>query len=137
MCQSSIPGHCRVGVCAESRMRRSGLVLFTVMAVVLTVLVGTWLMHHLQLEFVQSVRADLQAWQPVLTGVRVTVILLVALGWNRGVAVLARIGILHPAKAGSLIALRVRIVLWLVALELVLGQGLPARIVQLATGQAS
>ena len=111
--------------------------LFTAVAMLLTVLVGTLLMHRLQLESVQSVRQGLQAWKPVLTGVRVAVILLVVLGWNRGVAMLARTGIFHPARAGPLAALRGRIVLWLVALELVLGQGLLVRAVQLGAGQAS
>ena len=137
MCQSSIPGRCKAGVSADPRMRRSGLVLFTAVAVLLAVLVGTLLMHRLQIESVQSIRQGLQEWQPVLTGMRVAVIFLVALGWNRLLAVLASTGILHPAKAGPLTALRARIVLWLVGLELVLGQGLPARIMQLAAGQAS
>lgn len=137
MCRSSIPGRCKVGVSADPRMRRSGLVLFTAVAVLLILLAGILLMHRLQLESVQSVRQGLREWQPVLTGVRVALILLVALGWNRLVAVLASSGILHPARAGPLTALRGRIVLWLVALELVLGQGLPARIVQLGAGQAS
>ena len=122
---------------ADPHMRRSGLVLFTAVAVLLTVLAGALLMHRLQIESVQSVRQGLQEWQSVLTGVRVALILLVALGWNRLVTVLASTGILHSARAGQLAALRGRIVLWLVALELVLGQGLPARIVQLAAGQAS
>lgn len=104
---------------------------------VLTVLVGTWLMHRLQLESVQSTHQGLQAWQPVLTAVRMAVIALVALGWRRGVAMLAHAGMLDPARAGSLIALRARIVAWLVMLELVLGQGTLVWIVQLATGMAA
>ena len=93
-------------------------------------------MHRAQIESVQSVRQGLQAWQPVLTGVRVAVILLVALGWNRLVQVLAHVGMLDPARAGRLTALRWRIVLWLVVLELVLGQGLLVRIMQLGAGPA-
>ena len=110
---------------------------FTVLAALLTAGAGFLLMHRLQLESVQSIRQDMQAWQPVLGAVRVTVIFLVALGWNRLVAVLASTGMLHPARAGQLAALRWRIVAWMVVLELVLGQGMLGRIVQLATGAGS
>ena len=110
---------------------------FTVIAALLTAGAGFLLMHRLQLESVQSIRQDMQAWQPVLGVLRVTVILLVALGWNRLVAVLAGTGILNPARAGQLAALRWRIVTWMVILELVLGQGLLVRIAQLATGAGS
>ena len=121
---------------ANLRMRRKGLVLFTTLAVLLTALAGTLLMYRLQLESVQSVRQGLHDWKPVLTGVRVGVIGLVALGWNRLVAGLARTGILHPARAGRFTALRWRIVTWLVILEGVLGQGVLVRVMQLAGGTA-
>ena len=110
---------------------------FTAIAALLTAGAGFLLMHRLQLESVQSIRQDMQAWKPVLGVLRVTVILSVALGWNRLVAVLAGTGMLHPARAGQLTALRWRIVAWMVVLELVLGQGLLVRIVQLATGAGS
>lgn len=118
-------------------MRRSGRVFFTVVAVLLTVLAGTLLMYRLQLESVQSVRQDLQGWQSVLAGVRVAVILLVALGWNRLVAVLAHTDMLDSAREGRLTALHWRIVAWLVGLELVLGQSVLVRIVQLGAGLVS
>ncbi len=108
--------------------------LSTAAGALLAVLAGWLLMHRLQIESVQSVREGLRDWQPVLGAVRATVILLVALGWNRLVAGLARTGILHPARAGRLTALRWRIVAWLVGLELVLGHGLPVHAVQLAIG---
>ncbi len=111
--------------------------LFTALAAGLTVLAGFLLMHRLQIESVPSICQGIEAWQPVLTGIRVGMILLVALGWNRLVAGLARTGILHPASAGQLTILRWRIVTWMVGLELVLGQGVLVRAVQLATGAAT
>ena len=119
------------------RVRRKGLVFFTAMAVLLTAGAGFLLMHRLQIESVQSIQQDIQAWQPVLGAVRITVILLVALGWNRLPAMLAGTGMLHPARAGQLAALRWRIVAWMVVLEGVLGQGVLVRIVQLVTGAGS
>lgn len=122
---------------ADPRIRRKGLAIFTVLAALLTVLAGTLLMHRLQIESVQSVRQGMQDWRPILAAVRASATLLVALAWNRLVAMLAGTGALHPARAGQLTALRWRIVAWLVGLELVLGQGLLVRAVQLATGMAS
>ena len=116
------------------RARRTGRVLFTAMAAGLTVLAGTLLMHRLQIESVQSIRQGIEAWRPILGAVRGAVILLVALGWNRLVAVLARTGILHPARAGQFTALRWRIVTWMIVLEGVLGQSVLVRAVQRAIG---
>ena len=110
---------------------------FTAITTLLTAGIGFWLMHRLQLESVQSIRHGVQAWQPVLGAVRGAVILLVAAGWNRLVAGLARTGRLHPGRAGQLTALRWRIVIWMVVLEGVLGQGVLVRVVQFATGAAS
>ena len=119
---------------ANLRVRRKGLVFFTTLAAGLTLLAGFLLMHRLQLESVQSVRQGLHDWQPVLTGVRVSVIGLVALGWNRLVTLLERMSFFGTAKARQLTTLRWRIVLWMVALELVLGQGVLVRAVQRAIG---
>jgi len=121
-------------VSGNPRARRTGRVLFTALAAGLAVLAGFLLMHRLQIESVQSIRQGIEAWRPVLGAVRGGVILLVALGWNRLVAGLARTRILPPARAGRLTALRWRVVTWMVVLELVLGQGLLVRAVQRAAG---
>ncbi len=107
------------------------------MAVLLTLLAGFLLMHRLQIESVPSIRQGIRDWQPVLTGIRLTVILLVTLGWNRLITLLVRMEMIDPARAGRLTALRARFVLWMVALELVLGQGLLVRAVQRAIGALS
>lgn len=119
------------------RTRRKGLVLSTAAGALLAILAGWLLMHRLQIESVQSVRQSVQDWQPVAGGVRTSVILLVALGWNRLLARLARTGKLHPARAGQLATLRWRIVAWLIGLELVLGHGLLVQTVQLVLGSLS
>ena len=119
------------------RIRRTGRVLFTALAAGLAILAGTLLMHRLQLESVQSIRQGIHDWRPVLTGIRLTVILLVTLGWNRLITLLVRMEMIHSARAVQLTALRARCVLWMVVLEGVLGQGVLVRAVQLATGTAS
>ena len=119
------------------RMRRKGLVLCTILGALLTAALGFWLMHRLQAGTVSSVHEELKGWQPVLAALRWFAILVVGAGWNHWVALLVRIRRLDPARAERLIGLRWRIVAWMVALELVLGQGALVRIVQLATGTGS
>ena len=105
------------------RSRRKNFLLFTTMAVLLTVLVGYLLMHRLQTDSVQSVQQSIDAWRTILTAMRWTVIAVIAYGWNHLVAWPADAEILSQAKAARLIDLRWRAVTWLVLLEWVLGQG--------------
>ncbi len=105
------------------RSRRKNFLLFTTMAVLLTVLVGYLLMHRLQTDSVQSVQQSIDAWRTILTAMRWTVIAVIAYGWNHLVAWPADAEILSQAKATRLIDLRWRAVTWLVLLEWVLGQG--------------
>jgi len=105
------------------RSRRKNFLLFTTMAVLLTVLVGYLLMHRLQTDSVQSVQQSIDTWRMTLTAMRWTVIAVIAFGWNHLVAWLADATILSRAKVTSLTGLRWRAVTWLALLELVLGQG--------------
>ena len=105
------------------RSRRKSFLLFTTMAVLLTVLVGYLLMHRLQTGSVQSVQQSIDAWRTTLTVMRWTVIAVIAFGRTHLVAWLADAKILSRAKVNQLTGLRWRAVTWLVLLELVLGQG--------------
>ncbi|WP_428610122.1 hypothetical protein [Sedimenticola sp.] len=105
------------------RSRRKNFLLFTTMAVLLTALVGYFLMHRLQTDSVQSVQQSIDAWRTILTALRWTVIAVVAIGWNHLVVWLTDTEILSQAKTTRLTGLRWRAVTWLVLLELVLGQG--------------
>lgn len=105
------------------RSRRKNFLLFTTMAVLLTVLVGYLLMHRLQTDSVQSVQQSIDSWRTILTAMRWTVIAVIAFGWNHLVDWLADAEILSRAKVARLTELRWRAITWLVLLELVLGQG--------------
>lgn len=117
------------------RAKRKGLLISTTVAACLIAVVGYLLMHRLQTNSVESIQHSIEAWRAPLTLVRRTVIGLVALGWHRLVAWLANVGHLHPKQAAQLAGLRWRIVLWLVVLELVLGQGVLVRTMSLALGR--
>lgn len=116
------------------RAKRKGLLLFTTLAALLTGLVGYLLMHRLQTESVQSVQHNIEAGRIALTLFRWTLITLVALSWNRLIAWLASVGAITHTKIVQLAELRWRVVIWLVLLELVLGQGALVKAVSLAAG---
>jgi succinate dehydrogenase hydrophobic anchor subunit len=112
-----------VGVFNNTRPKRKGFLLLTFTAVVLTALVGFFLMHRLQTESVQSIQHSIDSWQFSLTAIRWAVIVLITLFWNHLVGGLVKSVIIDEQQATGLTALRWRAVTWLVLLELIVGQG--------------
>ena len=76
------------------RAKRKGFLIATVVAGLLTALVGYLLMHRLQTESVLSIQQSIDSWRITLTVCRWTVIALVAFGW--------KVGIEHFAKTGKI-----------------------------------
>ena len=118
----------------NSGAKRKGFLIATLVAALLTALVGYWLMHRLQTNSVQSIQQSIDTWRLTLTLCRWTVIALVAFGWNVGVEHLAKTGKIHFALADQLHRYRWRTVTWLVVLELVLGQGLVVKFFGITAG---
>lgn len=110
------------------RAKRKGFLIATLVAGLLTALVGYLLMHRFQTESVLSIQQSIDTWRIALTVCRWTVIALVALGWKVGVAHFAKTGKINSGQAEQLHRYRWRAVIWLVILELVLGQGLVVRL---------
>lgn len=106
----------------NARPKRKGFLLLTLTAVVLTALVGFFLMYRLQTESVQSIQHSVDSWQSSLTAIRWAVIILITLFWNNLVGGLAKSGIIDEQQITGLTALRWRAVTWLVLLELIVGQ---------------
>ena len=119
----------------NSGAKRKGFLIATLLAVLLTALVGYWLMHRLQTNSVQSIQQSIDTWRLTFTLCRWTGIALVAFGWNIGVEHLAKTGKIHSVQADQLRRLRWRVVTWLVILELVLGQGLVVKFLGITAGQ--
>lgn len=107
----------------NARPKRKGFLLLTLTAVVLTALVGFFLMHRLQTESVQSIQHSIDSWRSSLTAIRWAVIILTMLFWNHLVGGLAKAGIITEQQTADLTAQRWRAVTWLVLLELIVGQG--------------
>ena len=119
----------------NSGAKRKGFLIATLLAVLLTALVGYWLMHRLQTNSVQSIQQSIDTWRLTFTLCRWTVIALAAFGWNVGVEYIAKTGKIHSVEADQLRRLRWRAVTWLVILELVLGQGLVVKFLGITAGQ--
>ncbi|MCG8047511.1 MAG: hypothetical protein N0E48_18095 [Candidatus Thiodiazotropha endolucinida] len=77
---------------------------------------------------------QVDALKPLLTGIRLFLIALVAMSWPFLINRLHRWGRLDEAKATALYALRWRIVTWLVVIELVLGQNLLGQVLTVLQG---
>ena len=114
--------------------KRKGFLMATLVATLLTALVGYWLMHRLQTNSAQSIQQSIDTWRLTLTICRWTVIALVAFGWNVGVEHLTKTGKINSAQADQLHRYRWRTVTWLVVLELVLGQGLVVKFFGITAG---
>lgn len=116
------------------RAKRKVLLIATLVAGLLTVLVGYLLMHRLQTESVLSIQQSIDNWRIALTVCRWTVIALVAFGWKVGVEHFARTGKINFDQAEQLHRCRWRAVTWLVIFELVLGQGLVMKFLGVTAG---
>ena len=116
------------------RAKRKGFLIATLVAGLLTALVGYLLMHRLQTESVLSIQQSIDIWRITLTVCRWTVLALVAFGWKVGVEHFAKTGKINSDQAEQLYRYRWRAVTWLVILELVLGQGLVVRFLGATAG---
>ncbi len=86
----------------NARPKRKGFLLLSLIAVLLTALVGFFLMHRLQTESVQSIQHSIDSWQFSLMAIRWAVIVLITLFWNHLVGGLAKLGIIDEQKATGL-----------------------------------
>jgi succinate dehydrogenase hydrophobic anchor subunit len=123
-----------VDVFNNARPKRRGFLLLTLTAVLLTALVGFFLMHRLQTESVQSIQYSIDSWRTPLSAIRWAVIALMALFWNYLADGLAKSGVINDQQATRLTALRWRAVAWLVLLELIVGQGVLIKAAGLVSG---
>jgi len=108
-------------------MRRRWFVLLTLLAFGLTLGIGALLWQSVQTTSVVAVQTRIEVMKPVYTAIRLFVIALVALLWPVVTQALRRWGRVDEAGAARLLALRWRVVTWLVVIELLLGQNLLGR----------
>ena len=113
---------------------RRGLLGLSLLAAVLAAVVGVLLWQAVELYSVAQVTARVDGLKPVATGIRLTLIGLVATLWPWLLGLAHRAGRIGEQQRDDLLAQRWRLLGWLLAIELVLGQDLIGRFVAAATG---
>ena len=100
----------------------------TILAIVLALTVSTVLMHALQISTVVTVQSIINSYTPYLAGLRVMVIALIAYAWPKLIQYGQHSGRVSNERGTELKSLRWRIVLWLLIIELLVGQNLVGRL---------
>ena len=102
--------------------KRRSFLLLTATAMLSTALIGFVLWSSIETHSVQTLREQIDYWQPLLNIIRWTLIGSLALGWPYLCRWVVRSGDFSNDKVQYLTALRWRVVGWLVVIELILGQ---------------
>ena len=115
-------------------MHRRWLFLLTLLAFALALVAGGILWHSVEKSSVSEIQTRVDAMKPVFTGIRLFLIALVAVVWPFGTNNLHRLGRIDKAQVTTMLALRWRVVTWLVVIEGVLGQNLLGQILAVLQG---
>ena len=115
-------------------MRRRWFLLLTLLAFALALFAGGVLWHSVETSSISEIQTRVDAMKPVITGLRLFVILLVAMAWPFLVDGLHRWGRIDEVQTTTMRSLRWRIVTWLVVIELVLGQNLLGQVLAVLQG---
>ena len=115
-------------------VRRRWFFLLTLLSFVLALSTGGILWHSVETSSVSEVQAQVDSLKPVFTSFRVLLIALIAVAWPFMTNNLHCWGRIDKAQVTTLLALRWRIVTWLVVIELVLGQNLLGQVLALLQG---
>ena len=118
-------------------LRRRWFLLLTLLAFALMLVTGGILWHSVETSSVAVMQARVDALKPMFTGFRLFLITLVAAAWPFVTSTLNRFGQIDDVQASILLALRWRIVIWLVVIELVLGQNLIGQIFLVLQGSVA
>lgn len=94
----------------------------TILTVALALTIGAMLMYTLQSSTVVSLKSGIESYSSILTGLRLTVIGLVAFCWPRLIQYAQHAGRISDDRIAELNLLRWRTIGWLLVIELVLGQ---------------
>ena len=109
-------------------MRRRWFLLLTLLAFALALFAGGVLWHSVETSSISEIQTRVDAMKPAFTGIRLFLIALVAMAWPFLMNSLYHWGQFNEAQATTMLALRWRIVTWLVVIEGVLGQNLLGQI---------
>jgi hypothetical protein len=114
--------------------RRSWFLGLSVLALALILTVGAVLWQAVQLTSLAAVAERVEGIKPVAGAVRLLLIGLLALFWPRLVHFVAHVGNSNDRTRTHWLALRWRVIGWLLVIELVLGQDLLGRFLSAVQG---
>ncbi len=115
-------------------LRRRWFLLLTLLAVALMLITGSILWHSVNTSSISDVQIRIDAMKPILSGIRLFLIAIVAMAWPFFTDGLHRWRRIDKGQRDSLDNLRWRIVTWLVVIELVLGQNLLGQVLAVLQG---
>lgn len=118
-------------------MRRRWFVALTLLAIGLTLGIGVFIGQSMQASSVTQIQTRIDMLKPAFTAIRFLLIGLVALLWPVIIRVLYRWERVDETGVARLLALRWRIVTWLVVIELMLGQNLLGRFLTAMQGAST
>jgi len=118
-------------------MRRRWFVLLTLLACGLALGIGALLWQSVQTSSVAAIQSRIDVMKPIFTAIRFSIIGLVALSWPTITRGLQRWESIDEAGATRLLSMRWRIVVWLIVIELMLGQNLLGRFLTTLQGTST
>jgi hypothetical protein len=114
--------------------RRRWFITLTLLAAIGTITAGAMLWQAMSLTSLAKVSAQMTKVQPLATGARLALIGLLAIAWPWLHRIRRKPLGQHDRADARWMALRWRVVGWLVVIELVLGQNLPAQFLDSIAG---
>ena len=108
--------------------------MLTLLAAALTLVFGRLLWHSVETSSVVGIQGQVTTMKPVLTILRLLVIAVLTLLWPMLVGVFHRWCRIDDARRAELLAVRWRIVAWLVVIEVVVGQNLLGQVISAMQG---
>ena len=117
--------------------RRRWFFLLMLLAFVLALGMGGILWHSVETSSVSEIQTRVEAMKPIFTGIRLLLITLVAVAWSFVTNNFHHRGRIDEEQATAMLALRWRIVTWLVVIELVLGQNLLGQVLAVLQGSSA
>jgi hypothetical protein len=108
--------------------------LLTLLAFALSLVTGGILWHSIGTSSVIEIQTRVNSMKPFFTGIRLFLIGLVAAAWPFVTNNLHRWGRIDESQATMMLALRWRVVTWLMVIEMVLGQNLLGQVLTVLPG---
>ncbi len=115
-------------------LRRRWFLLLTLLAFALALSTGGILWYAVEISSVVAIQTQVDAMKPLMSGIRLFMIALVAIAWPFVTGSFHRGGWINKAQATRMTTLRWRSVTWLVVIELVLGQNLLGQVLAVLQG---